>query len=139
MKETKTSDFRLKGYEFLSAGDNNKAIEYFLKAIDEGDALACIDMVLEIKYVNDNYIYSEESLEAISPEKFEYYLDLGIYLDSLDCMFYKAREQLIGDGFIDYNHKEAFRALKRLKERNYEPVYFDEDYSIDDYLEIARN
>ena len=97
MKETKISDSRLKGYEHLRAGDNNKAIKCFLEAIDEEDPLACIDMVLEIKYKSDDYEYDIESLEAISPEKFEYYLDLGIDLDSLDCMFYKARELVVGE------------------------------------------
>lgn len=131
-------DFRSIALDFEKKGDENKAIAYLLKAIEAGDALACIDMVLEIKYLREGYEYSKEALAAIDPEKFGYYLDLGIELGSLDCMFYKAREQVIGDGFIDYNAKEAYETFLKLKELGYDPRFFDEDVSaLDDYINSA--
>ena len=130
-------DYREMAYDFLNEGDNNKAIKYFLKAIEEGDALACIDMALEIKYPKSDYEYNHESLEAIHPSKFGYYLDLGIELGSLDCMFYKAREQFMGDGLIEFNTEEAKKAFIKLKELDYDPDYLD-DGSIDDYLNIIK-
>ena len=132
------SKYREMAYECLEDGENNDAIKYLLKAIEEGDALACIDMALEIKYPRSDYEYNHESLAAIQPSKFGYYLDLGIELGSLDCMFYKAREQFMGDGLIEFNTEEAKKAFIKLKELDYEPDYFDDDYSIDDYLNILK-
>ena len=132
-------DYREMAYECLEEGENNDAIKYFIKAIEEGDALACIDMALEIKYISIDYDYTAKSLEAIQPSKFGYYLDLGIELGSLDCVFYKAREQFMGDGLIEFNTEEAKKAFIKLKELDYEPDYFDDDYSIDDYLNILKN
>ena len=138
MENLKMTNYRSMAYECLEIGENNEAIKLLLKAIDAGDALACIDMVLEIKYINNDYDYSDEALEAIHPSKFGYYLDLGIKLGSLDCMFYKAREQVIGDGLIELNSADAYEAFLKLKELDYEPDYFDNDYSIDDYLNISK-
>lgn len=131
--------YRIKGYESLEKGDNNQAIEYFLKAIEEGDALACIDMALEVKYIDTNYDYSKETLLAIHPSKFGIYLDKGIALGSLDCMFYKAREQVIGDELIPINIKEAKQTFLKLKELNYEPTYFNEEYTVDDYINLIND
>lgn len=139
MENLKLTNYRSMAYECLEIGENNEAIKFLLKAIDAGDALACIDMALEIKYINNDYDYSDESLEAIHPSKFGYYLDLGIKLGSLDCMFYKAREQVIGDGLIELNSLDAYKTFLKLKELDYEPDYFDDDYSIDDYLNISKN
>lgn len=108
-------DYREMVYECLEEGENNDAIKYFIKAIKEGDSLACIDMALEIKYPRSDYEYNHESLAAIDLSKFGYYLDLGIELGSLDCMFYKAREQFMGDGLIEFNTEEAKRHLLSLK------------------------
>lgn len=132
-------NYREMAYECLEDGENNEAIKCLLKAIEEGDALACIDMALEIKYISVDYDYTDESLEAIHPSKFGYYLDLGISLGSLDCMFYKAREQVIGDGLIELNSADAYEAFLKLKESGYEPYYFDDDWLIEDYLNILKH
>ena len=71
-------------------GDENNAIKYFLKGIEYGNPLCCIDMAYQVKYYRQGYDYSTESLLAIAPNMFEHYLDLGIGMGALDCKFYKA-------------------------------------------------
>ena len=123
--------------DFIRNGDYNNAVKYLLMAIEAGNALACIDMVLEIKYQSPDYNYEPEILKAINDDKFGYYLDLGIKMGSLDCMFYKAREQVIGDGYIEFNAKEAYDTLIKLKELNYDTSDMDDDWSIDEYINVA--
>ena len=123
--------------DFIRNGDYNNAVKYLLMAIEAGNALACIDMVLEIKYQSPDYNYEPEILKEISDDKFGYYLDLGIKMGSLDCMFYKAREQVIGDGYIEFNAKEAYDTLIKLKELNYDTSDMDDDWSIDEYINVA--
>ena len=125
--------------ELERCGDYNGCVLHLKKAIDSGDALACIDMILNIKYKSSDYNYSLEAYKLIDDNMFEKYLDIGIMMGSLDCMFYKAREEVMGDGYIDYNPMNALKSFYHLKTVGYEPEYFDDDYGIDEYIEIAKS
>lgn len=119
-------------------GDENNAIKYFLKGIEYGNPLCCIDMTYQVKYSRQGYDYSTESLLAIAPNMFEHYLDLGIDMGSLDCKFYKAREQVIGDGDIDYNFTASKDVFLELKTLGYDPYKFFEDgWSLDEYINLC--
>ena len=131
-------NYRNIAIECQKIGDNNKAIKFFLMGIENGESLACIDMTLEMKYISDNYKYSEESLQALNPKSFDYYLDLGINMGCLDCMFYKAREQYFGE-YLKYSKEEALTTFLYLESKGYEPDYFDDDYSISDYIEMLKS
>lgn len=125
--------------KFSKEGDYNNEIKYLLKAIEKGSGEACIEMCYNIKYTWDNYEYSKESLEARKPAKFGIYLDLGIGFGSLDCKFFKAREQFIGDGFIELNPQKAYQAFLELKTLDYDPYdFFEDEWTIDDYIEMVE-
>ena len=129
--------YRNLAIDYQKEGDNNKAIEYFLMAIDNGDALACIDMAVEVKYPDLRYKYTKDSIKAINSNKLEYYLDLGIAMGSLDCMFYKARELVFGD-YLVKNNEEAYKLLIYLQQQEYDTDYLDDDYTVDDYIDIIN-
>ena len=125
--------------DYACSGDYNNSIKYLLKAIELGNPDSCIEMCLNIVYKSKKYDYSDEALAAIHPSKFLYYIDLGIGMGSLDCKFYKAREQFIGDGFVEYNLAEAYKSFLELKEAEYDTEeYFDDDWSIEDYIENIK-
>ena len=58
--------------------------------------------------VSERYEYSDESIEAMHLDDFEYYLDLGIAAGSLDCKLHKARNLLYSD-LVAHDPKEAHR------------------------------
>lgn len=125
--------------DFAREGDDNNAIMCLLRAIELGNPYACIDMCFCINYTRTNYQYSEEALEAIHPSKFAYYIDKGISMGSLDCKFYKAREQFMGDGFIELDAQAAYNSFLELKELNYDTEeYFDDDWTVDDYIDMLK-
>ena len=125
--------------EFANAGDDNNAIICLLRAIELGNPYACLDMCLFINYIREGYEYSEEALAAIHPSKFSYYIEKGLSMGSLDCKFYKAREQFLGDGFIALDPCAAYNSFLELKELNYDPWdYFEDDCTIDDYIEMVK-
>jgi hypothetical protein len=125
--------------DFAREGDDNNAIMCLLRAIELGNPYACIDMCFCINYTRINYQYSEEALEAIHPVKFSYYIEKGISMGSLDCKFYKAREQFTGDGFIELDAQAAYNNFLELKELNYDPWdYFEDDWTVDDYIEMLK-
>ena len=119
-------------------GDENNAIKYFLRGIEYGNPLCCIDMAYQVKYPLQDYDYSAESVSAIAPYMLEYYLDLGIGMGSLDCKFYKAREQVIGDGEMEFNPKSAKQSFIELKDASYDPYeFFEDEWELDEYIHLC--
>ena len=122
--------------EFGRKGDFNNEIKFLLKALEKGSGEACIELCFNIMYKCAGYNYSKEALEACEPSKFGTYVDLGISLGSLDCKFFKAREQFIGDGFIELDLREAYKTFLELKMLDYDPYdYFGDEWTIDEYIE----
>ena len=125
--------------EYANVGDDNNAIICLVRAMELGNPYACIDLCLNIVYTRTGYKYSEEALAAIHPSKFAYYIDKGISMGSLDCKFYKAREQFMGDGFIELDAKAAYNSFLELKELNYDTWdYFEDDLTVDDYIDMLK-
>lgn len=125
--------------DFAREGDDNSAIMCLVRAAELGNPYACIDLCLNIVYKRIDYKYSDEALAAIHPVKFSYYIEKGISMGSLDCKFYKAREQFAGDGFIELDAQAAYNNFLELKELNYDPWdYFEDDWTVDDYIEMLK-
>ena len=125
--------------EFGRNGDFNNEIKFLLKALEKGSGEACIELCFNIMYKCAGYNYSKEALEACKPSKFGAYIDLGISFGSLDCKFFKAREQFIGDGYIELDPQKAYQAFLELKHLGYDPYdFFQDDWTIDDYIELVE-
>ena len=120
-------------FEFY--GDDNNAIKYSLKAIEYGNPLSCIDMCYQIDYKRIGYEYDELSSNALNASNYIIYIDKGIDMGSLDCMFFKARKQYQGDGYIKQDLSAALKAFKHLRECNYNPeILFNDGWTLDDYI-----
>lgn len=129
-------ELRLLAFRFEELRDYNSSIKCLYQAAMAGSAMAYIDITYYIKYPVDGYEYTEEALDIVDPSKFGLYLDLAIKLDSVDAMFYKAREQFIGDGFIPYDLNSALEIFKYLNTLGYDPYdTFDDDWTVEDYIE----
>ena len=131
-------ELRILALDFERLGDYESSIKCLYQAAQAGSAMAYIDLTYYIKYPV-NLELSKETLSIVDPNKFGLYIDAAIELGSVDAIFYKAREQFMGDGFIPYDFKSALELFNHLATLEYDPYdVFDDDWTVQDYIVATK-
>ena len=136
LNKTNPNELYQQALKFEKLRDYNSSIKCFHKAALAGSVMAYIVLAHYIKYPVNGYKLDDVAKSIVDPSNFSKYLDDSVALGSNDAIFFKAREQFIGDGFIPFDFNEALNAFKYLKTLDYDPYdTFSDDWTIDDYID----